>query len=129
MGFILFIHVLVCVLLVISILMQAGRGGGLAESFASAESMFGTQTNAFMVRVSTVLAIIFITTSLVLAFHASRKDNSLMADKKFLPKVQQTKAETPAETIKIEPLKVEPLKVEQPKAEPVKAAPADAPKP
>ena len=119
MSFILFIHVLVCVLLVISILMQAGRGGGLAESFASAESMFGTQTNAFMVRVSTALAMIFIATSLVLAFYSSKKNNSLMADKKLLPKVQQTKAEAPAESIKIEPLKVE---------EP-KAAPANAPKP
>ena len=124
MGFILFVHILVCVLLVISILMQAGRGGGLAESFASAESMFGTQTNAFMVRVSTVLAVVFITTSLALAFYSSKKNNSLMADKKLLPKVQQTRTETPAESIKIEP-----LKVEQPKAEPVKAAPANAPKP
>ena len=130
MGFILFVHVLVCVLLVISILMQAGRGGGLAESFASAESMFGTQTNAFMVRVSTVLAAIFIITSLFLAFSASKKSNSLMADKKLLPKVEQTKAEAPAETIKIEP-----MKVEQPKAEPSKqpaaaaAVPANAPKP
>src|SRR5258708_27382616 len=43
MGFIIVVHVLVCILLVITILMQAGRGGGLAESFASAESMFGTQ--------------------------------------------------------------------------------------
>ena len=122
MGFILFIHVLVCVLLVISILMQAGRGGGLAESFASAESMFGTQTNVFMVRVSTVLAVIFLTTSLVLAYHSSRKDKSLMSNTRLLPKVQQTKAGTPAESIKIEP-----LKVEQSKAVP--ASPANAPKP
>ena len=83
MGFILFIHVTVCVLLVISILMQAGRGGGLAESFASAESMFGTQTNAFMVRVSTVLALIFLVTSLVLAFNASKKERSLMQPRHF----------------------------------------------
>ena len=91
MGFILFIHVTVCVLLVISILMQAGRGGGLAESFASAESMFGTQTNAFMVRVSTVLALIFLVTSLVLAFNASKKERSLMTNDRLLPKAQETK--------------------------------------
>ncbi|HLD88351.1 MAG TPA: preprotein translocase subunit SecG [Candidatus Omnitrophota bacterium] len=97
MGFILFIHVTVCVLLVISILMQAGRGGGLAESFASAESMFGTQTNAFMVRVSTVLALIFLVTSLVLAFNASKKERSLMTNDRLLPKAQETKQ--PAVTI------------------------------
>ena len=60
MGFILVIHVIACVLLVISILMQAGRGGGLTETFQSAESMFGTQTNVFMVRFTTILAVIFL---------------------------------------------------------------------
>ena len=91
MGFILFIHVLVCVLLVISILMQAGRGGGLAESFASAESMFGTQTNVFLVRTSAFLAAIFLGTSLILAVYGAKGEKSLMANTKLLPKVSQTK--------------------------------------
>ena len=83
MGIIIFVHIVVCVLLVISILMQAGRGGGLAESFASAESMFGTQTNAFMVRLSTILAIIFFCTSLILAVSSSKGSKSLMAHAKL----------------------------------------------
>ena len=91
MGFILVIHVIVCVLLVISILMQAGRGGGLTETFQSAESMFGTQTNVFMVRFTTILAAIFICTSLLLAFKSSREgDHSLMANKKLLATVPKT---------------------------------------
>ena len=88
MGFVLFIHVVASILLVASILMQAGKGGGLAESFASAESMFGTQANALMVRVSTVLAAIFLTTSLVLAVHGAKGEKSLMANQKLLPKTQ-----------------------------------------
>jgi len=87
MGFILVIHVIVCVLLVISILMQAGRGGGLTETFQSAESMFGTQTNVFMVRFTTILAVIFLSTSLILAFNSSKVDQSLMANKKLLSTV------------------------------------------
>jgi preprotein translocase subunit SecG len=87
MGFILVIHVIVCVLLVIAILMQAGRGGGLTETFQSAESMFGTQTNVFMVRLTTILAVIFLSTSLILAFHSTKGDNSLMANKKLLATV------------------------------------------
>lgn len=86
MGFILVLHVIVCILLVITILMQAGKGGGLAESFASAESMFGTQTNKFLVTTSTVLAIIFLSTSLILAISGAKGEKSLMADKKLLPK-------------------------------------------
>jgi preprotein translocase subunit SecG len=92
MGFILVIHVIVCVLLVITILMQAGRGGGLTETFQSAESMFGTQTNVFMVRTTTVLAIIFLSTSLILAFNSSRVDQSLMANKRLLATVPKAAA-------------------------------------
>ena len=96
MGFILAIHVIVCVLLVIAILMQAGRGGGLTETFQSAESMFGTQTNVFMVRFTTILAAIFIATSMTLAFNSAKGDKSLMANRKLLATVP--KAAAPAET-------------------------------
>jgi preprotein translocase subunit SecG len=100
MGFIVFIHVVVCILLVITILMQAGRGGGLAESFASAESMFGTQTNSFMVKVSTTLAIIFFTTSLVLAVNASKGHKSLMNTAK-LPAVTAPAVKSDEPTVKV----------------------------
>ncbi len=103
MGFIVVLHVLVCILLVISILMQAGRGGGLAESFASAESMFGTQANAFMVRLSTILAIVFFSTSLILAVNSSKMDRSLMARTKLPAKTTQS---VPQETSKEPMVKV-----------------------
>ena len=97
MGFILVIHVIVCVLLVISILMQAGRGGGLTETFQSAESMFGTQTNVFMVRLTTILAAIFICTSLLFAFTSTKGDQSLMANKRLLSKVPKPPAAAKAQ--------------------------------
>jgi len=78
MTFILVIHSMVCVVLVIAILMQAGRGGGLTESFAAAENMFGARTNEFMVRATSVLAVIFLCTSLSLAHMSARRDQSLM---------------------------------------------------
>jgi len=112
MGFILVIHVIVCVLLVISILMQAGRGGGLTETFQSAESMFGTQTNVFMVRTTTVLAVIFLSTSLILAFNSSKGDKSLMANKKLLSTLPKTQA--PANTKESDEGDVQ-VKVESPK--------------
>ncbi|HQP12009.1 MAG: preprotein translocase subunit SecG [Candidatus Omnitrophica bacterium] len=74
------IHVLTAVLLITVILMQSGRGGGLTESFASAESMFGARTNEFMVRVTTILAVIFLVTNLSLAYVNSKKERSLMQD-------------------------------------------------
>ncbi len=105
MGLVLFIHIVACVLLVIAILMQAGRGGGLSESFASAESMFGTQTNAFLVRTTTFLAVAFLGTSLLLAVFGSKGDKSLMSvNKDLLPKVTATAPQTEESgvTVKVE---------------------------
>lgn len=113
MGFILVLHVIVCILLVVTILMQAGKGGGLAESFTSAESMFGTQTNKFLVTTSTVLAIIFLTTSLILAVYGAKGQKSLMANQKLLPKATTPapkKAETePQITINVSDPKTMPI--------------------
>ncbi len=79
-GFVIAIHVLVCVLLLLVILMQSGRGGGLTEGFASAESMFGTQTNEFLIKSTTVLAILYFVTCLSLAVLSTSKGKSLMPD-------------------------------------------------
>ncbi len=79
MIFVLIIHSIVCVLLVIVILMQSGRGGGLTEGFAAAENMFGAKTNEFMVKATSVLAVLFVVTSLTLAYFSARRDESIMA--------------------------------------------------
>ena len=85
MTFIMIIHAIVCVLLACIILMQAGRGGGLTESFASAESIFGAQTNSLLVRTTTVIAAIFIFTSLTLTIMHSMKGKSLMSERVAMP--------------------------------------------
>jgi preprotein translocase subunit SecG len=78
-GFIIAIHVIICVLLIIIILIQAGRGGGLVESFSGVESMFGTKTNAFLTRTTTILSVLFFLTCLSLAVISLRQSKSLMA--------------------------------------------------
>ncbi|MBU1997119.1 MAG: preprotein translocase subunit SecG [Candidatus Omnitrophica bacterium] len=74
-----FVHVIACVLIIAVILMQSGRGGGLTEGFASAESMFGAQTNEFMIKLTTALATVFLVTSLTLAVVSAKKEVSVMA--------------------------------------------------
>ena len=80
-GFIIFLHTVVCLLLVMIILMQSGRGGGLTESFSAAESMFGAKTNIVLVRATTVLASLFLVTCLSLAFLSARSSKSLIKEK------------------------------------------------
>jgi preprotein translocase subunit SecG len=97
-GFIMFLHAVACVVLVTAILMQSGRGGGLTEAFSSAESMFGAQTSSFMIRVTSVLAVVFFTSSLALAVMSSRTDRSLLEGTVILPDETQIGDQAPVGT-------------------------------
>lgn len=79
--FFIILHTFCALLIMVVILMQSGRGGGLTEAFSSAESIFGPKTNVFMVRVTVVLASIFLVTSVVLAHLSAKKEQSLIPEK------------------------------------------------
>lgn len=87
MGFLMFVHALICIVLVAVILMQSGRGGGLTEGFggSSAESMFGAQTNEFMTRATSILTVVFIVTCLSLAVMSARQGQSIMPNQTAAP--------------------------------------------
>ena len=82
MGLLITIHVIACTLLIALILIQRGRGGGLAESFSDVESMFGTKTNTFLTRTTTVLSVLFFITCLSLAVLSVKQSRSLMRNAK-----------------------------------------------
>jgi preprotein translocase subunit SecG len=74
-GLIATIHIVVCLALMASILLQSGKGGGLAGAFGagSSQTLFGGRGAAtFLSRATTVLAVIFFVTSLTLGIQASR---------------------------------------------------------
>lgn len=82
-GLFVFVHALVSILLIVIVLMQSGRGGGLTEGFGgAAESVFGAKTNEFMIRATAIAGTIFLVTSLSLAHLSSRTERSLMAVQK-----------------------------------------------
>jgi preprotein translocase subunit SecG len=84
-GFLLVIHVCVAIFLIVVILIQRGRGGGLVESFSGVESMFGTRTSQFLTRATTVLATIFLFTSISLALLSARQSRSLIEEEAISP--------------------------------------------
>jgi len=104
MALVVGVHILVCLLLIILVLIQRGRGSGLVESFSGVESMFGTKTNAFLTRSTTVLSIVFFFTCLTLALLSVRQSKSLMRQRPpavnapvvpaQAPETQATKAES-----------------------------------
>lgn len=91
MLFIVIIHAIICAALIGLVLIQRGRGGGLVESFSGVESMFGTKTNAFLTRTTTVLSVLFFITCLSLAVLSVRQSKSL---------IKNTKTEETAKKVK-----------------------------
>lgn len=87
--FILVIHIIVSMILVAVILLQAGRGGGLAETFggggSSQMTIFGQKATTFLTKATTVSAVLFLCTSLSLAFLSSKRQKSLMEAVKIAP--------------------------------------------
>jgi len=121
MGLVITIHVIVCALLIVIILIQRGRGSGLVESFSGVESMFGTKTNTFLTRTTTVLSTLFLLTCLTLAVLSARQSRSLMRNIK--PAQQQALPEAPKpETAKTEAPKAEATTQETPTQETPKPA-------
>ncbi|MFQ6676572.1 MAG: preprotein translocase subunit SecG [Fidelibacterota bacterium] len=69
-GFLVFLHVLVSLLLILVVLMQASRGGGLSGTFGSATSMAvfgGRGAGTFLSKVTVGLAIAFMSLALLIS--------------------------------------------------------------
>ncbi len=91
-AFFIVIHVIACVLLILIILIQQGKGGGLVQSLSNVENMFGTKTSAFLTKATSILAIVFFITCLSLALLSAQKSHSLM--KGYKGKVAPADAKT-----------------------------------
>jgi len=80
-GFVIAIHVIASLVLIAVILLQAGRGGGLSETFggSSTQSILGTKTSVFLKRATAASAVIYIFTCLTLAVLTSHRGRSLVS--------------------------------------------------
>ena len=92
MGILFTLHIIVAILLIVVILIQQGRGGGLIESLGGAETIFGTKTSSFFVRLTAILASIFFITSLSLNLLSKKKAKSVI--EKIPAKVQPSKTQS-----------------------------------
>jgi preprotein translocase subunit SecG len=70
------IHVIVSIALILIVLLQTGRGSEIGAAFGSGSSqtIFGSSgSSGFMTKLTTVAVVIFMVTSLVLAYFYSHK--------------------------------------------------------
>lgn len=88
--FIKVIHILVCIFLIVLVLLQPGKGGGLGSVFGggSSDSVFGSSGAApFLTKLTRLLALIFVITSLSLGYFSVRSIKSTVISD--VPAVEQ----------------------------------------
>ncbi|MFO7666079.1 MAG: preprotein translocase subunit SecG [Desulfobacterales bacterium] len=80
------LHVIVCVAIIMIVLLQTGKGADIGAAFGggSSQTLFGsTGASTFLSKATTVVAVIFMITSLSLAYISShKKGSSVMTDVK-----------------------------------------------
>jgi len=80
------IHVIVCIALIMIVLLQTGKGADIGAAFGvgASNTLFGsTGASTFLSKATTVAAVVFMLTSLSLAFIASQRNSgSIMKDAK-----------------------------------------------
>ena len=76
------VHVFVCLFLVVVVLMQQGKGGGLQAAFggSGSDAAFGARSSAtVLTRATTVLGALFMVGSMTLAIMGQRGESSLLS--------------------------------------------------
>jgi len=73
------IHIVVCVALIMIVLLQTGKGADMGAAFGggSSQTLFGsTGASTFLSKLTTVAAVVFMITSLALAYYSSHAARS-----------------------------------------------------
>jgi preprotein translocase subunit SecG len=93
----LMLHVAVCLALILIVLLQKGKGASMGAAFGgSSQAVFGsTGATSFMHKVTVAAAVIFMFTSLTLAFLAGRGTTSSVMEGVTPTQTEQTQAPAP----------------------------------
>lgn len=125
-GIITFLFVTICLLLIVVILLQKGRGGGLAGAFGGAggHSAFGTKTGDVFTWVTVALAAMFVIVAIIGKF-TMVPDKPQEVEVPVLTEPGQAPDELPAEPAGEAPAPSETPVVPAPVEEPVESPPVE----
>ena len=78
--FITLLHVIVCIILILVVLLQAGKGANMGAAFGgSSQTVFGSSgAGTFLGKMTTIVAAVFMLTSLTLSYFSVYKGSSIM---------------------------------------------------
>ena len=93
------VHVIVCIALIMIVLLQTGKGADMGAAFGggSSQTLFGsTGASTFLSKLTTAAAIIFMITSLALAYISSHRPGGSIISTEQAP--VEEKAPAPSDT-------------------------------
>ena len=100
------IHVVVSIAMIMIVLLQTGKGADMGAAFGggASQTLFGSGgASTFLTKLTTVAAVVFMITSLTLAYYSNRAKSSIMMETKppvtqqAVPQAQPTEPTAPAE--------------------------------
>lgn len=73
-------HIIICIAMILAVLLQTGKGADMGAAFGgSSQTVFGSSgPGTFLGKMTTFIAIIFMLTSLWLAYSSTHKVSSIM---------------------------------------------------
>ncbi len=95
------LHVVVCIALIMIVLLQTGKGADMGAAFGggSSQTLFGSSgASTFLTKATTFAAVIFMLTSLTLAYRASHRASDSIIQDTRPPMEQPVVPPTPAPT-------------------------------
>ena len=87
-GILVFVHIIVCVGLILVVLFQAGKGAGLGNLFGGGggDQLFSAPSgSAFIRKLTTVMAVVFVITSLSLTIITSQRSSRSLLEQVPMP--------------------------------------------
>ena len=108
MTIIIILHIVVCFALILIVLLKAGKGAEMGAAFGgSSQTLFGSAgAMGFLSKLTTVAAVVFMITSLLLTYTSTRRASTVIKEK-------------PAQAAPVEPQKA-PVQPQAPVPEPKK---------
>lgn len=106
LGFLITLHILVCIALIVIVLLQAGKGADLGATLGtgSSQSLFGAGGGStFLGKLTASVAIIFMVTSLSLAYLSGKSGSSSVMPAKSPAAKVAPKTDTPPATAPVAP--------------------------
>jgi preprotein translocase subunit SecG len=100
------IHIIVCIALIMIVLLQTGKGADMGATFGggSSQTLFGsTGASTFLSKATTVAAIVFMLTSLTLAYMSGNRSASTIMENPPAPVEQPATAPSGADNAGAEP--------------------------